>query len=148
TGNELAPVAEAYIFRRFIQLLEGLRLEILHRAHLSDLRRRWVRDAVAGQCITRSIENQLQSGAGKRRVHHWPRRGSRVKVGQAADDPRHTASANWRGFLRNRIGIGTGLARPSHTTRHAGPHRAVSPRTPETTVGFEEPLGAHGLVPY
>ena len=44
---------------------------------------------------------------------------------------------------------GRGQARPgpSHTTRHAGPHRAVRSAFPETAVGVGEPFQAHGLVP-
>ena len=50
---------------------------------------------------------------------------------------------------RRRIESGRGQARPgpSHTTRHAGPHRAVRSAFPETTVGLGEPFQAHGLVP-
>ena len=44
---------------------------------------------------------------------------------------------------------GRGQARPgpSHTTRHAGPHRAVRSAFPETTVRVEESFQTGGLVP-
>jgi len=44
---------------------------------------------------------------------------------------------------------GRGQARPgpSHTTRHAGPHRAVRSAFPEVAVGSEESFQAGGLVP-
>jgi len=52
-------------------------------------------------------------------------------------------------FRRRPPESGRGQARPgpSHTTRHAGPHRAVRSAFPETTVGLGEPFQAHGLVP-
>ena len=62
-----------------------------------------------------------------------------------------TARAGPTGWVasRRRIESGRGQARPgpSHTTRHAGPHRAVRSAFPETTVGLGEPFQAHGLVP-
>ena len=50
---------------------------------------------------------------------------------------------------RRRIESGRGQAcpGPSHTTRHAGPHRAVRSAFPETAVGVGEPFQASGLVP-
>ena len=48
---------------------------------------------------------------------------------------------------RTESGRGQARPGPSHTTRHAGPHRAVRSAFPETAVGFGEPFQAHGLVP-
>jgi len=52
-------------------------------------------------------------------------------------------------FNESEIQSGRGQARPgpSHTTRHAGPHRAVRSAFPETAVGVGEPFQASGLVP-
>ena len=44
-------------------------------------------------------------------------------------------------------GRGQACPGPSHTTRHAGPHRAVRSAFPETAVGVGESFQAHGLVP-
>jgi hypothetical protein len=50
---------------------------------------------------------------------------------------------------RRRIESGRRRAHPgaSHTTRHAGPHRAVRSAFPEAAVGVGESFQAHGLVP-
>jgi hypothetical protein len=58
--------------------------------------------------------------------------------------------ADWSGVAsRRRIESGRGQAcpGPSHTTRHAGPHRAVRSAFPEAAVGIGEPFQASGLVP-
>jgi hypothetical protein len=44
-------------------------------------------------------------------------------------------------------GRGQACPGPSHTTRHAGPHRAVRSASPDTAVGVGEPFQASRLVP-
>jgi hypothetical protein len=73
--------------------------------------------------------------------------GSRVRREASGD---RAASADWSGVASpRRIESGRGQAcpGPSHTTRHAGPHRAVRSAFPETAVGIEEPFQTGGLVP-
>ena len=85
-----------------------------------------------------------------------------VGIGCRSDGRIFTSSGDWdsgnpafaisRGSrdtpaLTPESGRGQACPGPSHTTRHAGPHRAVRSAFPDTAVGFGESFQAHGLVP-
>jgi Transposase len=66
----------------------------------------------------------------------------------AAHAPEHLhAWIAWAVRSRLKSGRGQACPGPSHTTRHAGPHRAVRSTFPDTTVGNGEPFQADCLVP-